>query len=293
MAAAPARPGTPRMWGRPSHCAPSGLGTSPNAMALNDKTETCVICYNDTAPLRAVRLRCRHGWYCAQCMLRHAEARLDHGHTTVVCPECMVELPERELRKMLPSEIIERMLARSLEQVVSSTSDLWACPTPNCQMRVALEDNELPRLKCTLCKKESCLRCGSQPYHRGRTCEEYAEYKRSTRQRKKDILRQQDEESLRKWIEETGTKQCPTCRVAITKQNLSSQSTQYAECHKMMCRCCNTKFCFKCLTILTDTVSCNCTRKEHGFINPHTGKRVVHVRAKPAKPKGRGKARAK
>lgn len=287
--ATPARAATPRMWGRPS----ATPGTSPRTMQLNDKVETCLICYNDAPPLRAVRLRCHHGWYCAQCILRHAEARLEQGHATVVCPECGVELAERELRKMLPTEVIERLLARSLEQVVSSTSDLWACPTPNCPMRVALEEGEIPRLKCTLCNKVSCLRCGRQPYHRGRTCEEFAEYQRSTRQNKKDMLKQQDEESLRKWLEETGAKQCPTCRMAITKQNLGNQSTQYSECHKMFCRNCNTKFCFKCLTVFTDTVTCNCTRKEHGFVDPRTGKRVAHQVRKVARSKTQPKLRAK
>ena len=36
-----------------------------------------------------------------------------------------------------------------------------------------------------------------------------------------------------KWMEETGTKQCPQCRMAVTKQNLERQRTQYQECHKM------------------------------------------------------------
>lgn len=256
--------------------------SSPQAMKLNSQADICKICCDETPAWRSVRLGCGHGWYCAGCMLRHAEARLEMGSSTITCPECSVLLPERDLRKLLPTETIERLLARSLEQAVSSAADLWACPTPNCPMRVALEDGELPRLRCTLCKKDSCLRCGHQPYHRGLTCEEFAE-----RQRARGKRKQQEEDSLMQWIQQTGTKQCPTCRMGVTKQNLKNQQTQYSECHKMICRNCNTRFCFKCLAVLTDTFTCGCTIDAHGFVNPLTGKRLNHLKS------GRERAAAK
>lgn len=259
--------------------------SSPRAMRINNQAETCGICCNDVPPWRAVRLSCGHGWYCAQCILRHAEARLAVGAASVTCPECNAALAERDLRKLLPPELIDRLLARSLEQAISSAADLWACPTPNCPMRVALGDGELPRLRCTLCKKDSCLRCGFQPYHKGLTCEEHAE-----RMREKGRRKQRDEDSLMQWLKETGTKQCPTCRIAVSKQNLNNQQTQYSECHKMFCRNCNTKFCFKCLAVLTDTYSCGCTISAHGFINPHTGKRINHLRRGRAGMGAKGKA---
>merc|ERR1719230_1639467 len=106
-------------------------------------------------------------------------------------------------------------------------------------MRVALEPGEEPRLLCPECKKESCLSCGAQPYHKGLTCEEHAERMRS-RKAKKAQSQIKDDESFRQWMEETGTKQCPTCQMAVSKLNLQSQSTQYQECHKMYCRNCNT-----------------------------------------------------
>merc|ERR1719326_1238835 len=94
------------------------------------------------------------------------------------------------------------------------------------------------------------------------------------------------------WIKETGTKQCPTCRMAVSKLNLGNQGTQYSECHKMYCRNRNTKFCFKCLFVFTDTASCKCTRVDHGFVDWKTGKRVEHVIRKPGL-LGRAKAKAK
>jgi len=258
-------------------------GTSPRAqMSSNPSTEMCEICCNDIAKGAAVRLGCRHGWYCQNCMVKHAEARLEVGAAHVACPECAAPIAECNLRKMLPPEIIDRLLARSLEQAVSSTDDLKACPTPNCPMRVALEPGEEARLQCPECKKESCLRCGAQPYHKGITCEEHAERMRSRRAKKVSDMKAQsqikDDESFRQWMEETGTKQCPTCCMAVTKLNLDSQATQYQECHKMYCRNCNTKFCFKCLKILTESFTCGCSIDRHGFVDYKTGKRLEHLR---------------
>eukprot|EP00443_Scrippsiella_acuminata_P043494 CAMPEP_0115258792 /NCGR_PEP_ID=MMETSP0270-20121206/47483_1 /TAXON_ID=71861 /ORGANISM="Scrippsiella trochoidea, Strain CCMP3099" /LENGTH=614 /DNA_ID=CAMNT_0002674565 /DNA_START=39 /DNA_END=1883 /DNA_ORIENTATION=+ len=257
--------------------------SSPRGMRLNNKEELCGICCNDVPACRAVRLGCSHGWYCAQCVLRHAEARLAAGATSITCPECCTPLAERDLRKLLPSELIDRLLSRSLEKAVATASDLWSCPTPNCPMRVALEEGELPRLKCTICNKTSCLKCGVQPWHRGLTCEQSrAKRGAETGKRKRD----DGMASLMKWIQKTGTKQCPTCNMAVTKQNIDKQRTQYQECHKMCCRNCNTRFCFKCLAVLTDSYTCGCTINAHGFIDPHSGKRLNHLR------RGRAKAKA-
>lgn len=264
-----------------SPAAGHACSSSPQSMRLNSAADMCKICCCDTQPWRSVQLSCGHGWYCASCMLRHAEARLDNGAASVTCPECSTVLAERELRKLLPTETIERLLARSLEQAVSLAADLWACPTPNCPMRVALDDDEIGRLQCTLCKKSSCLRCGRQPFHRGLTCEEYAE------KLKGKSKKQKEEDSLRQWMEETGSKQCPTCRMGVTKQNIDKQNTQYSECHKMCCRNCGTKFCFKCLAVLSDCFTCGCTIDAHGFIDPVTGKRVNHLDRRKKQQKGR------
>merc|ERR1719478_201941 len=72
--------------------------------------------------------------------------------------------------------------------------------------------------------------------------------------------------------------------MAVTKLNLESQDTQYKECHKMMCRNCNTRFCFKCLKILTDTFTCGCSIDLHGFVDPRTGKRLEHLRPAQKEP---------
>jgi len=159
---------------------------------------------------------------------------------------------------------------------VAAGHDIYACPTPDCQMRVAVEEGEVARLQCPMCKRNSCLRCGAQPFHRGVTCAQYAA--------KTKRPGSAAEAGFKRWMQKTGTKQCPGCRMAVTKEDLDKQETQRSECHKMLCRLCGTRFCFKCLKVLTSSFTCGCSIDMHGFIDPKTGKRMNHFRSN-ARPK--------
>lgn len=243
---------------------------STSSLRRNILQKTCSICCEPCLRGTSVQLSCGHGWYCTTCMLRHVEARLDLGNVQISCPECPSFVNEADLRRLLPSAVMDRLLSQSLERAVSMESDLHACPTPDCAMRVALdEESTEPCLNCELCGRWSCVLCGAQPYHMGFTCEEHA--RRGGKGTDDDLMQ---------WVRMTGSKQCPKCKVVITKENLVKQGTQYVECHKMMCRNCNTKFCFKCLAILTHKYSCGCSDEGHGFINPKTGGRIKHIKVR-------------
>lgn len=283
----PGSPARPRLLATPQRASKAAARTaSPKskALAFNEAPETCSICCDDVAASQAVRLRCQHGWYCTSCMARCVEARLDMGTVQQACPECKEELAEHELKSMIPQELMDRLLARSLEQAVASTADLRPCPTPNCPMRVALEADDTGQFSCTLCEKSSCLRCGAQPYHRRLTCEQHAAKMQKQKKRR-------DSTGIFQWMKKTGSKQCPSCKMVVTKETIKNQDTQQSECHKMMCRNCGTRFCFKCLAILTENYSCGCTKDEHGFVDPHTGKYVAHFNKKSAKAARSGETR--
>lgn len=246
------------------------------SLRVSQKVEVCTICYSDAPPAQAVRLSCRHGWYCLHCMKMHADARLNVGDVCVPCPECREPIQDFCLKEILSNDVIDGFHKRSVNQAVASSSNLFTCPTPNCDMCVEVEEGEEPWLKkCPKCKKGSCLRCGAQPYHKGLSCQMHALQTRSS-------ANDSAEKSLRRWMRRTGTKQCPQCKMGVTKEDLENQNTQRSECHKMLCRHCGTQFCFKCLALLTSTYTCGCAIDAHGFINPITGRRVQHLR-QPAK----------
>ncbi|CAK0903590.1 unnamed protein product [Prorocentrum cordatum] len=239
-------------------------------MRFSLQGEPCGICCEEFAAGQAVRLGCDHGWYCKECIRRFVEARLEAGSAGgIPCPSCGDKISEADLITLLPPKVCIRLHARAGEQQAVA-SGARACPTPNCTWR--FHDCASDRQTCPVCEEESCLLCGAQPYHEGRTCEQY-----------KAGL--EDQDMFERWIEKTGSKQCPTCHMVTTKENLEKQSQQRVECHKMLCRNCNTRWCFKCLAVLTDTYTCGCTIDAHGFIDPETGKIVKHLK-RGAKRKG-------
>jgi len=253
--------------------------TLEGMMRFSSSAETCAVCCEDTVAGAAVMLGCNHGWYCPDCVTRFVEARLETGIAgDVPCPDCAAKIPEEDLVKVLPRKTIFRLHARTIEKkAVAGGAEMRSCPTPNCKMRQTIAEGASGRLTCLMCAEESCWLCGVQPYHEGLTCEGYAKRQRIRGESK-------DMDDLFKWMEETGTRQCPKCHMATTKENLSKQTEQRAECHKMLCLNCGTRFCFKCCAVLTDTYACKCSSNKHGFIDPRTGEVLGHLK--------RGKAKA-
>eukprot|EP00931_Biecheleriopsis_adriatica_P048377 TRINITY_DN27948_c0_g1_i1.p1 TRINITY_DN27948_c0_g1~~TRINITY_DN27948_c0_g1_i1.p1 ORF type:complete len:1057 (-),score=181.99 TRINITY_DN27948_c0_g1_i1:33-2741(-) len=67
-----------------------------------------------------------------------------------------------------------------------------------------------------------------------------------------------------------GLKQCPGCGEGLQKETET--------CHKMICRSCRARFCFRCLTRL-EYFNCSCTGAEHNFVDPVDGRILAHQRS--------------
>lgn len=242
---------------------------------FNSSSKECRICRDDVLPGTAVLLGCSHGFYCTQCVTKTVQARLDDGIAGYVpCPDCGLAIPENYLTEILPQKTMQCLAQRTLEQKALSAGSgtiQRACPTPNCAMRQAIKVGCCGMDICPKCTKESCWLCGAQPFHDGRTCEQHATRERSRGHRT-------DDDSFQAWLEATGTRQCPKCQMALSKEKLENQTQQRSECHKMLCRNCGTRFCFKCLAVLTDKFTCGCSKNRHGFIDPHTGTHINHLK---------------
>eukprot|EP00435_Cladocopium_sp_Y103_P010900 s2474_g2.t2 len=239
-------------------------------LRFNSWSESCCICCDELPVDSAATLGCGHGWYCPGCINRFVEARLDEGIAgDIPCPDCGKAISEEDLARLLPKQTIFRLHASNINRAaVASGAKPRPCPTPDCHMHKTFEEGKPACETCPLCEKESCWWCGAQPYHSGLTCEQH---------RKKDTRSSgsKDDESFLKWMKDTGTKQCPTCGMATSKENLEMQTDQVEECHKMICRSCGTKFCFGCNAILTESYTCGCTQNAHNFRkrkpNPNPG----------------------
>eukprot|EP00928_Gymnodinium_smaydae_P031332 TRINITY_DN23029_c0_g1_i1.p1 TRINITY_DN23029_c0_g1~~TRINITY_DN23029_c0_g1_i1.p1 ORF type:complete len:1013 (-),score=80.87 TRINITY_DN23029_c0_g1_i1:257-3232(-) len=64
-----------------------------------------------------------------------------------------------------------------------------------------------------------------------------------------------------------GVKRCPACGSGTQRESET--------CHKMICRTCRAKFCFRCLSRL-EYFNCGCTGSEHRFVDPVDGSIVAH-----------------
>lgn len=256
-------------------------------LRFNSWSESCCICCDELPVDSAATLGCGHGWYCPGCINRFVEARLDEGISgDIPCPDCGKAISEEDLARLLPKQTIFRLHASNINRAaVASGAKPRPCPTPDCHMHKTFEEGKPACETCPLCEKESCWWCGAQPYHSGLTCEQHR--KKATRS-----SGSKDDESFLQWMKDTGTKQCPTCGMATSKENLEMQTDQVEECHKMICRSCGTKFCFGCNAVLTESYTCGCTQNAHNFVDPHTGELVKHLQKKE-KAKAKAKAKSK
>ena len=62
-------------------------------------------------------------------------------------------------------------------------------------------------------------------------------------------------------------KQCPGCGEGVQKESET--------CHKMICRSCRARFCFRCLSRL-EYFNCACSGAEHRFVDPVSGEILPH-----------------
>ncbi|CAJ1344140.1 unnamed protein product [Effrenium voratum] len=64
-----------------------------------------------------------------------------------------------------------------------------------------------------------------------------------------------------------GLKKCPGCGEGLQKESET--------CHKMICRSCRARFCFRCLARL-EYFNCGCSGAEHRFVDPLDGRILTH-----------------
>ena len=153
-------------------------------------------------------------------------------------------MAQHSLHSVIPETLASKIIDNSLTNAVANSKVLFACPTIGCTACVELDCIGAFTFICPVCE-ESCTVGGDELV----------------------------DPELAAWALEVGAIQCPRCAVFVTKNNLSQQNTQRAECHKMLCRC-GHKFCFKCKKDLSAGI-CSCTSHKHGFVDPETKQLVV------------------
>ncbi|PAN07705.1 hypothetical protein PAHAL_1G356400 [Panicum hallii] len=187
-------------------------------------------------------LPCHH-LFCMKCMESRCTIHVKEGNLTMLtCPDttCRSPLPPSILKSLLGDDCYMRWESFALQKLLDTMPDLVYCP--RCDAACLEVDNDA---QCQECSFTFCSLCKEQ-HHVGKDCVSPAEKISILRERhqkysmtEKQLLKEQREiDELLNVIEMLrNSKQCPSCKMAISKT---------AGCNKMTCRNCGKFFCYRC-----------------------------------------------
>lgn len=204
---------------------------------------TCFICFTEQLGKNFVRLPCRH-IFCGGCMKQYASINVKEGTVKrLKCPDtmCKGSIPPTILKQLLEDHEFIRWETLLLQKTLDSMVDVVYCP--RCEV-VCIEDDD-HYVQCAGCLFSFCSLCRG-PRHVGQECmsaesrlhiiqERQQGMKSGTDRRKKEQNYLNELLNLKYMKEEA--KQCPTCKMAISKGE---------GCNKVTCGNCGQYFCYQC-----------------------------------------------
>lgn len=240
------------------------------------ETITCVACLSDYPPPLAVSLtECGHS-FCENCLRGRIKAEESESSSglirCILAPACLGNLTQQEVVHLCGPDTSQKLDRRALEHTAQCDGSMYPCPSADCPGIVFWQADMqvLPHSVCEVCGLDRCLLCGLSPYHSGMDC---ATHKQTVVEAHRAVppssdsgggegggLTDQQQEQLTMALLQTqGTRQCRRCKAGVQKTS---------GCNKMQCRC-GYRFCYECL--VEDAV-CDCTPRDHGFIDNVTGR---------------------
>jgi len=231
-------------------------------------THTCELCGADKPGTEFLRLpECGHS-YCRTCVGSICTVNIKDGDLKALrCPQpdCARPLPHYVIQDVCPEELYEKWDRLMLQRALDASGDIKYCP--NCSTASVQEPGRQgapPLCQCPRCMLVFCSVCRVAD-HRGETCgeavvrvgrelDQAAEaalagemadaYKNEAeraalRQRQAELKADLQFRNFLREEERSGRRlvHCPKCSVYVEKSE---------GCNKMVCRMCETLFCFVC-----------------------------------------------
>ncbi|CAM6059811.1 unnamed protein product [Sphagnum tenellum] len=203
----------------------------------------CNICLTEHTGKDFARMPCQH-MFCWACMQQLSDMQVKEGTViNLTCPDtsCREPIPPGLLKDLLGPEAFQRWEDLTLQRTLDSMTDIVYCP--RCK-NVGIEDQD-HHVQCSNCFFSFCSLCFSS-WHVGAICMTPEARLRILQSRQKGrVLGEEQSRKEKDLINQvlnmkyigTEAKQCPTCKMAVTKSE---------GCNKMTCSNCGNYFCFKC-----------------------------------------------
>ncbi|XP_047116877.1 uncharacterized protein LOC124797853 isoform X1 [Schistocerca piceifrons] len=200
----------------------------PNTEAFD--CSVCLVTYNagDGVILR----ECLHV-FCRQCLRNtvqfseEAEVKCPYRDADYAC-DCVLQ--EREIKALVPADMYEQHLAKSVAQAENKIGNAFHCKTPDCKGWCIFEDN-VNEFRCPVCSVTNCLTC--QAIHDGINCRQYQEQVKQQSETNAEARRTR--EMLEEMLERGEAMSCPTCEVVLMKK---------WGCDWLRCSMCKTEICW-------------------------------------------------
>ncbi|KDR15364.1 RanBP-type and C3HC4-type zinc finger-containing protein 1 [Zootermopsis nevadensis] len=193
----------------------------------------CSVCIVQYEAGEGVVLReCLHV-FCRTCLANTVQF---NEEAEVKCPyrdadyACNSVLQEREIKALVPADIYEQHLAKSVAQAENKIGNAFHCKTPDCRGWCIFEDN-VNEFKCPVCRRINCLTC--QAIHDGVNCKQYQEQVKQESETNAEARR--TKEMLEEMVERGEAMNCPTCQVVLMKK---------WGCDWLRCSMCKTEICW-------------------------------------------------
>ncbi|XP_060080649.1 ranBP-type and C3HC4-type zinc finger-containing protein 1-like [Ylistrum balloti] len=209
------------------------LAVEEQHLVGNTEEIDCPICFDTIQPGEGVVLReCLHS-FCRDCL----QAAVQHNEEPVVrCPfmdsetVCNAPLQQREIKALVPVELFEKYLQRSLSTAESQERNSFHCKSPDCPGWCIYEDM-VNFFQCPVCKHENCLTC--KAIHTGLNCKQYQDD--LVIRAKNDEDARNTQQMLENLVKSGDAMYCPGCKVIVQKKD---------GCDWVRCSICKLEICW-------------------------------------------------
>lgn len=185
----------------------------------NTEAFGCAICLDEIEIGNGVVLKeCLHK-FCKDCLI---ESVKHSDESEVKCPfidangSCEFNIQHREIRGLVPDDVLDKHLEKSLKFYENTSEDAFHCQTPDCRGFIINEgDKNLRGFTCQVCEKVNCIGC--KAIHENQNCAEYQDtINPGHRQLREDA---ESENAIKNMIAAEQAMWCPRCGIPVMKDD--------------------------------------------------------------------------